>query len=258
MRTYLKVFLVSLLFTSSAQAQLNNGDTAPNFTLTDLDGNSHHLYGYLDQGMAVYVKFFACHCPSCWAYHNTGTLEDLYTTYGPDGTDQIMVLMLEHDLNTTMDHFQGNHWYTQGDWITGNSIPIIDVADADRQVFVDYDINFYPKVIKICPDKTVEWVHTSLTTNDLYQKADDCPGELAIEEVSVLSDVNVLIDNGQLIVLNTPDQLDVSMVNMMGQKVQLSKIDGQNSYSISELEAGLYFVQIAVNDETVIKKIQIQ
>ena len=258
MKLTFKILLVFSLLSPMSKAQLNNGDTAPNFELFDLDGNWHHLYGYLDEGKAVFIKFFACHCPSCWAYHNTGTLESLYNYYGPDGTDQVMVLMLEHDLNTTMDHFLGNHWYTQGDWITGNPVPVIDVQDADRGVFTDYGIQWYPRIIKVCPDKTVEWMTTSMSANDLFQSADACAGELSTEDVKPLENVMVTIHDSKLIVSNADNSAEVTLLNSLGQNVEITKIEGTQTYTVSTLESGLYFVRVTRNNETIVKKIHIQ
>ena len=258
MRLYLKLFFVVSFLSPVAHGQLGNGDIAPDFTITDLDGNSHHLYSYLTQGKSVYLEFFACHCPSCWAYHNTGTLDSLYNAYGPDGTDQIMVLMLEHDLNSTMDHFIGNHWNTQGNWIAGTSVPILDVVGADRIVFNDYSMNFYPRVLKICSDKTVEWVSTSMSVSELYQKVDDCPGPLEIDEVSALSEVTVCIEDQQLVIANVPNQVEVFMMNSMGQQVSIELIEGTDNYAISNLESGLYFVNVSNETESIIKKIHVQ
>jgi len=54
------LIVLSFYIHCSAQAQLASGSTAPNFTLTDIDGNTHQLYDYLDQGKAVLLDFFCC------------------------------------------------------------------------------------------------------------------------------------------------------------------------------------------------------
>lgn len=74
-----------------------DGTVAPDFTLTDYYGNTHHLYDYLNDGKTVFVEIFAAHCSSCWSYHETDILKDLYNSYGPAGTDEVMVLALEYD-----------------------------------------------------------------------------------------------------------------------------------------------------------------
>lgn len=46
-----------------AQAQLADGSTAPDFTLTDINGQTHHLYDYLGAGKTVIIDFFCCPLP---------------------------------------------------------------------------------------------------------------------------------------------------------------------------------------------------
>ncbi|MCB0810867.1 MAG: hypothetical protein KDB96_16435, partial [Flavobacteriales bacterium] len=57
-----------LLAGTNASAQIPDGSMAPDFTLTDYYGTTHHLYSYLNAGKTVYLEIFAVHCPTCWAY----------------------------------------------------------------------------------------------------------------------------------------------------------------------------------------------
>lgn len=240
MKKYLLFFVLALSFNSFSQPA--NGSTAADFTLTDLNGNSHNLYTYLDEGKTVFIKFFACHCPSCWNYHNTGTLENLYQSYGPDGTDQIMVLMLEHD-EYNPDAFTGQGGYTQGDWTAGNSIPMCDVEWPNRGVFDDYNLTYYPMVIKVCPDKKTELMSTTQTTSELYQAADDCPGTLGVEENN--SELKVTVDqiNKQL---NLSGFEDVSFIRLysLGGKLIKELNTNQTTPDFSGISSGLHILQI--------------
>ena len=47
----------NLLISLSVFAQLKDGDIAPNWTLTDLNGIVHTLYNYLDEGKFVIIDF---------------------------------------------------------------------------------------------------------------------------------------------------------------------------------------------------------
>ena len=80
---------------STSWAQLPNGSVAPDFTMTDIYGESHNLYSYLDQGMSVILNFSAVWCGPCLAYKEEGILNDIYNAYGPDGSGDIMVLSFE-------------------------------------------------------------------------------------------------------------------------------------------------------------------
>ena len=67
-----RLLLLFCLFFSLnfAKAQLANGSIAPDWTLTDINGTTHNLYNYLDNGYTVFIDFSAVWCPPCWAYHN--------------------------------------------------------------------------------------------------------------------------------------------------------------------------------------------
>ncbi len=177
------LFLLMFVPNLSASAQLTNGSTAPDFTLTDYYGTTHNLYAYLNSGKTVFVEIFAAHCSSCWSYHQTHRLKNIYNQYGPAGTGELMVLALEHDQWNDNNAFIGNGpvWVTQGNWLNGTPYPIFDVEDPDRGVFTDYNVTSYPVVYKICPDKIVERVQTSETEAQLYQKVHGCQA-VSIEE----------------------------------------------------------------------------
>lgn len=151
------VFALTMSFNSSAQ--LENGSIAPDWTMTDIDGNEHHLYDYLDQGYTVFLEFSATWCGPCWSFHTSGTLKDLYEFHGPAGmdgvdastTDDVMVIFIEGDPQTTSADLNGTGGNTQGDWVEGVPFPIID--DASQTDI--YQIAGWPTLYRVCPDRTV-------------------------------------------------------------------------------------------------------
>ena len=169
MKKFLTLGLFSLL-TSFAMAQLPAGSTAPNFTATDINGNSWTLYDILGQGKTVIMDVSATWCGPCWAYHNSGALENLYETYGPNGTDEVMVLYIEGDGATTLADLNGTGGNTQGNWVAGTPYPIIDNAGIANS----YEITYFPTIYKICPDRKVTEVG-QLSTAQLYSEVGLCP-----------------------------------------------------------------------------------
>lgn len=104
-----------------------NAQTAPDFSVVDLDGNTINLYeDILDQGIIAVIDVSATWCPPCWALHEAHTLEQLHTQYGPNGTNELRVVFYEADANTTIEDLMGNTAATEGDWLTGSSYPFIN------------------------------------------------------------------------------------------------------------------------------------
>mgnify|MGYP001164087355 FL=1 len=163
MKKVLLIAVVALLSLNNVKAQLPNGSSAPNFTLTDLDGTSHELHALLDQGYTVFLDFSAVWCPPCWGYHTGGALEDLYINHGPLGypnvsantTDDVMVFFIEGD-EGSLDDLNGGAG-SQGDWVTGTPYPILPTyaGSNSTQVTSDYQIGYWPTVYQVCPDRIV-------------------------------------------------------------------------------------------------------
>jgi len=132
-------------------AQLPDGSIAPDWNYTDINGNDHHLYDYLDSGYTVIIDICATWCPPCYSYHQSGTLDSLWNNYGPDGTNELRVFHIEGDASTNLDDLMGIGSNTVGDYVTGVEYPIIDTADVSTL----YQIGYFPTIFMICPNRQV-------------------------------------------------------------------------------------------------------
>lgn len=163
-------------------AQLDNGSIASDFTFTDLNGNTQHLYSILDSGKTVFIDVSAAWCGPCWSYHTGGALEGLYNTYGPAGTDEVRVMFIEGELTNTLAQLNGVNagstyaGSTQGDWVTGTSYPIVNLSTSTTGAsafMTNYDIGYFPTIYMICPDRSVTEVGTK-STSVLYAAKSAC------------------------------------------------------------------------------------
>jgi hypothetical protein len=139
----------------SFQAQTPVGTVVNNFTLTDINGTSHDLFSYLDAGKMVVIDVSATWCGPCWNYHGTGALNSFYNQYGPTGTNQAMVFFVEGDPTTTAADLNGTGTNTQGDWVTGENMPIIDLTTAASFENSGMSIDYFPEMYVICPNRVI-------------------------------------------------------------------------------------------------------
>jgi len=155
----MKKFLHSLIlfcFVSTISfAQLDGSGIAPNFTLTDIDGTSHTLYDYLDQGKVVVLDFFATWCPPC--NNNADAVEEVYADHGPTGDNTIEMFLLESDDTTPLADLQTymtNH---------GVTCPSFDNVAASG-VKDTYGVVYYPTYYVVYSDRSYIQVSGISTT----------------------------------------------------------------------------------------------
>jgi len=248
---------IAIVFNQYAYAQLADGSVAPDFTIADLNGTTHNLYSYLDSDKTVFLEIFAAHCSTCWNYHQTHRLKNMYNMYGPNGTDEIIVLALEYDENNDGNAFIGigDPWQTQGNWLEGTPFPLFNVEYPDRGVFTDYNVTYYPVVYKICPDKLVERVMTSETESQLYQKVQTCQNALSIDEKPTVGNVHIDQQSKSLIINQHQNVKSIKVMDLRGQLVKAISSVNHPSISINDLKTGIYLFEMQTESGPVIKKL---
>jgi len=141
------ILFANMLTLITLSAQMG---TAPDFNVTDVNGNSFHLYEELDAGRPVILACMATWSEQCYSFHDQFFLEELYQDYGPEGTNQIRVLFYEGDANTTIHDLMGTSGNTIEDWIAGRTYPFVN--ETNIQIPLDtFATQGFPSVKIIRP-----------------------------------------------------------------------------------------------------------
>ena len=146
------ILYILLFFPLFVFGQLPGGSTAPDFTITDIDGNTYNLYDILDEGKPVLLELFAVWSGPDWTFNETGVLNEFNSLYGPNGDNSVFTIAIESDASTPASDLSGGS-SSVGDWTSLIGHPLAD--DANASIATDYLLAYYPTIYLICPDRSV-------------------------------------------------------------------------------------------------------
>ena len=234
-----------------------SAQTAPDFTVTDSWGNTHHLYAdYLDQGKTVVIKVFYVACPPCNAI--APHLEPLYQKWGGGAADVqfIELSILQSDSDAKVNTYKSSHSTTfPASGGEGGSVTAV-------QPYKDGTFGTYtgtPTFVVIAPDRTVNYdvsglnIQGTIAALDTAITATGATGVIsATEDVdnklpftlrsNLVADVLILENPGEATELNT------TIVSVSGQKYTSARFPIQKNdhinLNVSELKAGSWILQV--------------
>lgn len=241
------------------------GAVAPDFTVTDIDGNSHNLYSILNSNRIAIVDVSATWCGPCWGMHTEHYLEDIDAVYGPNGTDQVRIIFYEGDAATTLADLQGTTSGTQGDWLTGTTYPVVNEAPLTLPLNVYAPLGFptmnviHPLDKKIKHDLFDSWGSDPVASlNTMKGLLDAIISEVGAATAGI-NDVTsaqftVFPNPVQDKMLITGDETAISKIvltNELGQEVKTLENELVSTIvDVSSLEEGVYFVTVYSKDTT--------
>jgi len=162
MKYKILLFLINLLFSTSF---INAQKGIPNFTATDIYGNSHQLYSdYIDKGKYVFIDFFATSCAGCW--DAATRIDTVYKNFGCNYGDLIFLGIDVADYgNYGTDSSIWN--FTESYSMTFPAISGLDGGGSD--IFDDFGYNYTPYHILISPEKQIIMDHWDFYSTSALQ-----------------------------------------------------------------------------------------
>ena len=118
---------------------------AVDFIATDIHGNEHHLFDYLDAGKFVVLDFFFTTCPPC--IQSVPILNYSYIEYGCNKADVIFLGV--NYFNTDLDvlNYEDDH---------ESLVPAISGVEGGGEAIVtNYGVSAFPTIIIIDPNRNI-------------------------------------------------------------------------------------------------------
>lgn len=136
-------------FTKDARGQVAIGDKAPDFILSDMEGNKHQLSDY--KGRGVFLNFWGTWCKPC--EREMPYMNNQYKVYKDQGVEILAVNVGEPDFS--INKFIEKHKLV---------FPIL--KDTNKDVTTLYDITPLPTTMLVNPEGTI----TAIETGELSEE----------------------------------------------------------------------------------------
>ena len=256
---YAVILLASSLFAGTSNAQITIS-TAPDFTVTDLLGNSTNLYTVLGQGKYVVIDFFFTTCVPC-----QGAAPKFKTAFQNYGCNNGNVIFMSVDQGNT--NAQCQTYETQ--FVGANGPPMISgTQGSGNSVCSAFGSAAYPTFILIAPNKQIlekdMWPINAATDFDPYLSSHGLSYSTCATGVAEVASpfhfsmfpnpastlLNVESNNGS-------ELLSYKVYDFMG-KEALSGSNGSGNtkvaVEVSSLTHGFYFVEIMTSEGLLVRK----
>lgn len=254
------ILMIAFLMSFSVSKAQTTLTTAVDFTVTDLDGNTFNLFNVLNSGKYVCIDFFFTTCGPCQA--TCPYFKETFTNYGCNTQD---VIFISVDQGNTIAECQAY----ETTYLGGSpGYPTISGNDGGgNAVVATYGISAFPTYILIAPSKTIVeqdmWPISSAANFDSYFSANSLTPKACLSGISeseLANNISVFPNPAvSNIVIETSNSEKVNVVkvfDVLGKQLMNQVVDGveRMELNISELEKGMYYMEITTANGVAVKK----
>ncbi|WP_378155460.1 thiol-disulfide oxidoreductase ResA [Chungangia koreensis] len=147
------IYTIYISATKDKVKLLEVGDQAPDFALTDLEGNSHKLSDYKGQG--VFLNFWGTWCEPC--VEEMPAIDRQYNKFEQQGVHVLSVNIAQSNMEVSSFRDQLNLKF-----------PI--VIDKNKSVMEAYNVTWLPATVLVNPEGKIEKIYTGGLTDENIAK----------------------------------------------------------------------------------------
>jgi len=260
MKKLILVFLLASVYNLQAQlSNYSNGDTVNDFTVTDVNGNTHNLYTYTAAGKYVFIDFFYSVCGGCQNF--IPTFNELYDKYGCNEGDLVCIAINSgYDKDIDVINFENTYGGTF------NHAPAVSVEGGCSAVITDFHPDYYPAVCLISPDNIM--VNSEVSYGSIADLETAFPTgfnptpltcTIGISDTAIAFDFSIYpnpsTSKGFRIDIRNQKNVQLQIYTILGKKVYSKNRVKSSEIIIPHLTSGAYFLSIKTRKGILTKKL---
>lgn len=221
-----------------------HGQTAPDFSITDTDGQEWNLYDQLGAGKTVMLDFFFVDCIPCQG--QSPEVSIMYNDYLAAGEDVLVLGISDRDQDPEMVQFD----------ITYNiDYPTAGTDGGGDTVTLLYQSWFpffgWPSYGVICPDTTITWgIQPTVPGVQLRDAVNGCLAAASIAHPEKIAEHLRITSDGLHILSDGIEQIRVS--DILGREV-FRIHEPRNREFIRFQQQGLILIQVHLSDNSTLQ-----